>query len=236
MRNISKWSVGTTLAGSAVVAYLGATAITWLGYLAENPAFCRPPVCALPRFEFESALFAISFVLGFVVTLGVLLTRTIRPAHPSRSTEAAHGYVVAALVILVLSRLLSTADLYSLELFPTQWWMTIAAIGLVAGAVVRNRPGAMLVALAMTGFVGVVSLLPGFGGLGAAWAAVATLARDRDSAIVAGAMATFGWAVFTIGPAFEIEIMGLSAAAAILLASLAEPLVLRARRVEAEAL
>ncbi len=235
MSNISKRYVAAAVMGSGVVAYLGATAITWLGHLAEHPAFCRPPECVLPPFDFGSTLFGISFVLGFVVALGALLTRAVGQTRESRSTEAAHGYVVAALVILVLSRLLGAADLYSLEQFPTQWWMATVGAGLVAGAGVRRRSNALSIALTMTGFVGIVSLLPGFGGLGAAWAAVAMLARDRDSAIVAGAMATFGWAVFAIGPAFEIEIMGLSAAAAVLLASLAEPLVLRARRVEAEA-
>ncbi len=232
---ISKWSVATAIAGSAVVAYLGATTITWLGFLAENPEFCRPPVCDLPRFEFESALFAISFVVSFVIGLGVLLTRTIRTTSPSRSTEVAHGYVVTALVMLVLSRLVDTAGFYSLEQFPTQWWMALVAIALTSGTVIRHRPQALLTALAATGFVGIMTLLPGFGALGAAWAAVALLGRDRDTAIVAGALATFGWAAFSIGPSADVDIMGLSAAAAILLSSLAEPMVLRARRVEARA-
>ncbi len=226
---ISKWLLAATLGGALVLAYLGATTVTWLGFVAENPEFCRPPECELPRFEFGSALFAISFVLMFILALGLLLTRLLNPHVGERSGQAAHGYVVMGLMVLAASKALTALDLYSLQQFPTQWWMAVVGAGLLAGVVSRGIAPAVPLALVGTGVVGIASFSTGFGPLAAGWAAAAMLAQNRDSAIVGGALATFGWALF-VSPSGDLAAAGLAATAAILFASLGDPLIARLSR------
>ena len=214
------------LVAALVPAYLGATVIPWLGYRAENPTACLAPECDLPAFEFESALFAISFALLFAVGLGLLLTRALSDRDSSH--RVANPFVVAALSVVLLTRAIEATEPLSLARFPTQWWVAIVASSALLAGMSRGVPHAASRALVMAAVSGLAYAIPGLGapigalavGVGSAW----LFGQERDTAIVGGALSVFGWALF-IGPDSGLAEIGLATGVSLLAASLAPAVV-----------
>jgi len=215
MRNNNiRWSVF----GAAVLAYLGATAVTWWGFRAENPQACLTADCDLPAFEFESALFGISFVLLFVVGLALLLTRTLQNNNPPR--REVNAYAIAALSIIVLTRALDGSELPSLSHFPTQWWVAIAGISLLAASAWAAVPQALLRSLMAAGAAGIAFIVPGFAPLAVGAAAPWVFGEERDPAVLGTLLSTVGWVVFVDEPQAGVATLGMAAAASVLTAAL----------------
>jgi len=212
--NKIRWSV----AGAAVLAYLGATAITWWGFRTENPQACLAADCDLPAFEFESALFGISFALIFVVGLALMLTRSLQ-YHGTERPDV-NGYAIAAISVLLLTRALDGADLPSIAHFPTQWWVSVVGVSMIAAAAWRSVPQALLRSMVAAGVAGLAFVIPGFAPLAVGATAPWVFGEERDKAILGTIMSTVGWVFFVSEPEIGLSAMGLAAAASILTASL----------------